>query len=102
MHGGIAARCSLHAIIAHETTALASSASAPGAWSHHLEDGDQRPQKAVEVLALADASVVARRVGYFVTELAAEQIHSENTARHKQQYSTYHHLCLYVCAHGVL
>ena len=59
--------------------------------SRHLEDGDKRPQEAVEILALTDATVaatvVSRCVRYLVTELTAEQIHSQNTARtdtHKQ------------------
>jgi len=49
-----------------------------------LEDRDESPQQAVEVLALADASLGVADcgiVGDFLAELASEQIHAENTAR---------------------
>jgi len=43
-----------------------------------LKDGDESPQQTVEVFTLADARD-CRTVGHFVTELTAEQIHTENT-----------------------
>ena len=52
----------------------------------YLEDGDERPQQTVEVLALALSNYARCVGGDDVAELAAEQIHPENTAHaHRQQ-----------------